>query len=465
MEYDRNMEKLTFKNKIGYASAAFGDAASYSFVNSFLLFFLTTVAGIEPAAAGTITIVGAIWNTLINPIVGYISDNAATKWGRRRPFMFAMSLPLAASIYLLFTAVELIPQIRAFYYGAVVIIFWSAYTGFFVPYLALGAEYTQDYNERTELRSYASIFNMLGNLVGLALPAAFADFLCGQGMSTAGAWSVTGGAVGLSSMLSIFITAKAAGPRDKSCCEKGKKPLPRVALREIFGEYGQVLKLEPVKYLLFTSLFALICNTMIMSDLVYYFTYNHGLSANQISGMFFYRICVCILLILVMKKISAATDKRTALLAVFAAGAIAIAAAKFTGVEGALQLYVFVFFVAVATSIYWQLMPAIIYDVCEYDELETGKKRQGAIVSLQGLVEALASGIGAQLLGIILQLGGFDGEAAAQTRQALVWVENSATVIPAVFLGLAFVALYKYPITKKRFEEIQRQLEERKRVG
>lgn len=86
-----------------------------------------------------------------------------------------------------------------------------------------------------------------------------------------------------------------------------------------------------------------------------------------------------------------------------------------------------------------------------------GKERQGTIVSMQGLVEALAAGIGAQLLGIILQLGGFDGKAAVQTQEALAWVENSVTVIPAGFL-----ALYKYPITKKKFEEIQRKLQEKK---
>ena len=457
------MKKLTFKNKIGYASAAFGDAASYAFINSFLLFFLTTVAGIEPAAAGTITIVGAIWNMLINPIIGYISDNSATRWGRRRPFMLVMSLPLAASIYLLFTAVDMLPQIKVLYYGAMLIVFWSAYTGFFVPYLALGAEYTQDYNERTELRSYASVFNMLGNMVGLVMPSAFASFLCRQGLTLEGAWSVTGATVGITSMLAVFITVRAAGPHDTDCREEGKRPVPRLDLREIFGEYGQVLKLKPVKYLLFTSLFALICNTMVMSDLVYYFTYNHGLSANQTSGMYFYRTCICIVLILIMKKISTVTDKRTALLSVFAIGAAAITAAKFTGVEGSLQLHIFVFFVAVATSIYWQLMPAIIYDVCEYDELETGKKRQGTIVSLQGLVEALAAGIGAQLLGVILQLGGFDGDAAVQTQQAMTWVENSATVLPALFLALAFLALFKYPITRKQFEEIQRKLAERKK--
>lgn len=457
------MKKLTFQNKIGYGSASFGDSASYAFINTFLMFFLTTVVGIAPAAAGTITVIGAVWNTIFNPIIGYLSDNARTKWGRRRPFMFVMSIPLAAAIYMLFTAVDLLPQIKPFYYGAILMIFWTAYTGFFVPYLALGAEYTQDYNERTELRSYASIFNMIGNLLGMVLPSVFVAFLGRVGMSDAGAWSVTGAAVGICSMLSIWITVKMAKAKDLPDKDRESRSLPRINLKEIFGEYLQVLKLKPIKYLLFTSLFALICNSVFFADLVYYFTYNHGLSAGEISGMFLYRTIICIILILIMKQISAVTDKRTALRMVFIIGAAAVTIARFTGVEGTVQLHIFVFFVAVSTSIYWQIMPAIIYDVCEYDELVTGKQRQGAIVSLQGLVEALASGIGVQLLGIILQMGGFDGSAAVQTERALRWVENSVTIVPAVFLVLAFCALSCYPITKKRFEEIQRQLAEKKK--
>ena len=127
------------------------------------------------------------------------------------------------------------------------------------------------------------------------------------------------------------------------------------------------------------------------------------------------------------------------------------------------MLFVFMLFVTISTSIYWQLMPAIIYDVCEYDELETGRQRQGVIVSLQGLVEALAAGIGAQLLGIVLQFAGFDGNAAVQTESALNAVELSVTILPAIFLILALVCMKKYPITKARFEEIQRQLAERKK--
>ena len=380
--------------------------------------------------------VGALWNTLINPIVGYLSDHAMTRWGRRRPFMVIMSLPMAASTYMLFTAVDLLPQIKPLYYGAILLIFWTSYTGFFVPYLALGAEYTKDYNERTELRSYASIFNMLGNVVAMVMPSILVAFLTDRGLSTPGAWSATGAIVGITSMASIFITARAAKNTDQSAPCGERTGLPRPNLVKIFREYWQVLKLKPVKSLLFTSLFALVSYAMFTSDLVYYFTYNQGLSPEQVSGMFLYRTFACLVLILIMRKISAATDKRTALMWVFVIGAVSVTIARIIGVESMWQLYVFVFFVAVSTSVYW----------------------------LQGLVEALATGMGSQILGIVLQLAGFDGSAQVQTETALTWVQNSVTVLPAGFLILAMIALSRYPITKERFEEIQRKLAERNKT-
>ncbi|MBQ5589507.1 MAG: MFS transporter, partial [Anaerotignum sp.] len=406
--------RLTMKGKLGYASAAIGDAACYMFINTFLLFFLTTVAGIAPAAAGTITIIGAFWNALVNPIIGYLSDNSATKWGRRRPFIIIMCVPLVASTFLLFTAVDVIPMIKPLYYGAMTMIFWTAYTGFFVPYLALGAEYTTDYNERTELRSYASIFNMLGTLVGMMIPSLLAEYLQHAGLSLSASWSLTGAFVGILSAISLLITAHAAKDRDVDCRIEGRGPLPHVSLKQIFGEYLQVIKLKPIRFLLFASLFSLIANTMMSSNLMYFFTYNMGLAAGEISLMFLYRSIMLILMILLVKKISSGGDKRKTLLTVFAIGTCTLLIGKLMDVNTIPELCIFIVIISVAPNIYWQLMPAIVYDVCEYDELETGKQRQGAIVSLLSLVEAFAAGIGSQLLGIILQFAGFDGEAAVQ---------------------------------------------------
>lgn len=455
-------EKLTMKGKLGYASAAVGDAACYMFINTFLLFFLTTVAGIQPAAAGTITVIGAFWNALVNPIIGYMSDNAATKWGRRRPFIIIMSVPLAASAFMLFTALDMLPVIKPLYYGAMTMIFWTAYTGFFVPYLALGAEYTTDYDERTELRSYASVFNIVGTLFGMVLPSVFAELLQGWGMSLEASWSVTGAVVGIFSMISLLITGIAAKNKDLDCRAEGRGPLPHMNLKVIFGEYGQVLKLRPVQWLLFSALFALIANTMMSSDLMYFFTYNQGLDPVETSMMFLFRSVMCVVIIMIVKRISAGRDKRTMLMSVYAVGGAALVINKFISPDNTPELCVFVVLAIIATTIYWQFMPAITYDVCEYDELETGKQRQGAIVSLLSLVEAFAAGLGSQLLGIILQLAGFDGSSAVQSESALLWIENCMTIVPVIFIALALLMLKKYPITKEKFAEIQRQLAERK---
>ena len=155
------MNRLTVKDHLGYSIGSIGDSLVYTFIGSFLMFFLTTVAGIEPAAAGVITAVGAVWNAVFNPVIGYLSDKVFTRMGRRRPLIIGFSLPLALSIFLLFTDLPLHGAVKAIYYGLMTIMFWTTYTGYYVPYCALGAEYTSDYDDRTKLRLFAAVFNII----------------------------------------------------------------------------------------------------------------------------------------------------------------------------------------------------------------------------------------------------------------------------------------------------------------
>ena len=139
-------DKLSIGTKCGYGFAAIGDAMGYTLPGTYLLFFLTTVAGIQPAMAGTITVIAAVWNALLNPIAGYISDHFVSRFGRRRPFMFVSTFPLVGAIILLFTAVELTDTLKTIYYCLVAMAFWTAFTSFFIPFYALGAEYTENYD-------------------------------------------------------------------------------------------------------------------------------------------------------------------------------------------------------------------------------------------------------------------------------------------------------------------------------
>ena len=452
------MNKTTLAEKIGYGFAALGDAASYGFISAFLLFFLTTIAGISPAIAGTIVAVGALWNSIFNPIMGYLSDRIFTRFGRRRPVMLAFCLPLILTLFLLFTNVNLSDGIKPLYYGVILVAFWTSYTGFFIPYLALGVDYTSDYDDRTVLRLFNSFFNMIGALLAMTAPSFLVGFFESQGMTLDRAWSMTGlviGAVSAASILITVFTSKQKDPPRTRPEDLQKEPLGK-AIIHIFTEYFSVAKLDVLRYLIVANLCGLFVFTIMMSDVVYFFTFCKGMTSAEASSAMALRVVFATLCIPIVGKMIKLTDKRETMIGAYVIGCLLLLAVRFLSIPATIEVFVYMLAMALCTAIYWQIMPGIFYDVCEYDRIVNGKDRSATIVSFQGLVEAIAAGMGGQLLGWILGAAGFDGSlpAAAQSETALLWIENSATLIPIAFSLITCWALYKYPLTKKKYEEM-----------
>ena len=225
--------------------------------------------------------------------------------------------------------------------------------------------------------------------------------------------------------------------------------------------YGEVLKQKPLRYLLLASVFYIMANTVYNADRLYFFTYNLGFDAVSISGALLFASFNGVLFMPVIMTLTRWMDKRSLLGLMMLTSAVLVTSAKFIGISSMVGMLLFTFVYSIGSAGYWQLMPAMLYDICEYDELITGNRRQGTIVSLQSVAESVPQALGMQLLGIILQLAGFNGAAVVQTPVALEWVENSIMIIPSVFMVLTVVMIYKYPITKKRFEEIQSELRKR----
>lgn len=442
------MENTTFKEKVGYGIASLGDAISYSFVGTFFLFFLTTIAHIPPALAGVIVAVGSVWNAVFNPVMGYLADNISTRFGRRRPVIFVFSIFLGIMLFLMFTDVNIPMSFKPMYYGIMTVLFWTAFTGFFVPYCALGTDYASTYDERTSIRSFAAFFNLVGTLFCMVMPTIIVEFLQQHGFTAAKAWSFMGGLLAVITSVTIIITVIVSKHRDLPCERTEKKPSGSHNILNIFSEYISVARLKPMKYLIVASLCSLIVYTMLMSNVMYFFTFNLKLTAAQISLCLLIRSLLGMTFLPLISKLSVIFDKRIALVICYSVGIIGMIALRFLSLEGFPGAIAYTFFLTVCTSAYWQMMPSIFYDICDYDKSVTGKQREAMILSFQGLVEAIAVGIGGQILGAILQMAGFDGNAAAQTAHAMTWIENSATVIPMIFMAISAVALYKYPLRR-----------------
>ena len=457
MKQVKDPNALTIKDNLGYGVGSSGDALVYSLVGSFLMFFLTTVAGLDPGAAGLITAIGAVWNALFNPMMGYFADHFTSRFGRRRPLIAAFLIPLLISVFLMFTKVDLPPFGKAIYYGAMVILYWTSYTGVFLPYLALGADYSSDYDQRTVLRLYASLFNNIGSVTAVALTNVLVEFLEQRGLSTPRAWSVTGGIMGLIAVLTFFVTVLVSKKKDPPC-EPSEKNREKFDLIRVLRDYFSLLKLKPVRHLVLASIASLICYSMIIACAVYFFTFNMGFSPAKTSLLLTSRVLVAFALLPVSGWMAMKFEKHRALMILSLIGAGLTIIIRITGVGNPILLALFVVAMSLCANSYWQLMPAIYYDVCEYDRYETGKKRQAEVLSFQGLVESTATGLGSLILGTVLKLAGFNGDAAVQSASALNWIFNCTTWVPAAFLILTALALFRYPLTKARYEAIRAEL-------
>ena len=163
---------------------------------------------------------GSIFESICGPIVGYTSDNIKTKYGKRKPFMIIASIPTAVVSTLLFSYLDARPVSKILYYTVLVLLYWGLFAIFFVPYIAWGSDLTEDYNERTSLRSFAYIGNQTGMAIGMVLPAFVTASLQDSGMSGAAAWRIIGISTGAISAFVLLFSSLTIHETDNPGCRE-----------------------------------------------------------------------------------------------------------------------------------------------------------------------------------------------------------------------------------------------------
>ncbi|HIU25770.1 MAG TPA: MFS transporter, partial [Candidatus Copromorpha excrementigallinarum] len=162
-----SLNRLTAVERLGYGLGSTGESAIYILYSFYAMFFLTDVAKVNTVSAGAIISVSTVANALFVIYLGYKSDSCRSKSGRRIPFMRAAILPAALFCIMCFSAVELPQNFKLPYYGAAVLGIIGMHTLFVLPYEALGAEITDNFEDRNSIRNYAKFFMGIGTLLGL----------------------------------------------------------------------------------------------------------------------------------------------------------------------------------------------------------------------------------------------------------------------------------------------------------
>lgn len=158
--------KLSTSTKIGYGVGQLGSGLAYNLFYYYFIYFMTSFAGVSPAAAGTISLFAVIWDAVTDPMVGFLSDSLKIKTGTPRRLMMKASVPLGITVFLLFSSFNFAADgIKIFYYAVVNILFWLFFTMCDIPHITLGQELTEDYDEKSSIRGFSSGFMYAVELV------------------------------------------------------------------------------------------------------------------------------------------------------------------------------------------------------------------------------------------------------------------------------------------------------------
>ena len=155
--------QLTLNTKFAYGFGQLAEGLKNSALGTFVLFYYNQVLGLPGTLAGLALAIALVFDAFTDPLAGSISDNWRGRYGRRHPFMYASAVPLAIAFYLLFSPPEGMSQWGLFLWlTATVLLTRGAMTLYHVPHIALGAELSTDYQERSQIVSIRYVFSFVG---------------------------------------------------------------------------------------------------------------------------------------------------------------------------------------------------------------------------------------------------------------------------------------------------------------
>jgi sugar (glycoside-pentoside-hexuronide) transporter len=411
-------------------------------------YFLTQIAGLRPALAGLVPLIGRALDAFTDPLMGEISDRTAWASGRRRPYFLIGAIPFGLSFALLWIDAPGASQAARFAYYTLAYCGMSlAMTVLSVPYLAIQPEMATGYDARTSLNTYRTLGALFGTVAAVALRAV-AESLGGG----ASGFALAGSLYGLMMALPWLAVHRATFERPAFQARRVTSGLV-AGLREVFAHAA------------FTRLTLIYIMGRIAMDLagalmILYTTYWLGRSEDFEIVMLLFLGSTAMALP-VWLRLSLGHDKAK----VFILGAswwmvFSVVLVFIQPDWPAWILYVSVPLVGVGYAVV-DLMPwSMVGEVIDEDELNSGERREGIYNGGFTFVRKLGGALGVFLVMSVLDLAGFE-QTDEQTELARQAIRCMTSLAPAFFLGLAVWLAIDYPLTRAEHSRIRSQLDRR----
>jgi GPH family glycoside/pentoside/hexuronide:cation symporter len=462
-------DRIPLLQKLAYAVGMFVNNLQAAALPAMVV-ILNLGLGMDPVLVGLIGSIPRIFDAITDPMMGYISDNARTRWGRRRPFILVGAL----SAGLIFALMWQLPagHSQVFYFWTFLgasIAFFGAYTVYATPFVAFGYEMTPDYHERTRLQAFA---NWIGQIPWIIVPWFYAIManktLFRDTVHGARTLAIFVGI--LVALLGIFpallCRERYASLAQQAAAGFWKNLLEFFRWFKLTFQCRPFLKLCAATFLVFNgfqlgSSFSL----YVMKYYVYAGADDPDKLAGNLQGSFGTLSSICTLCIIpLITWLSTRIGKRRAFTVTISLSIVGYGL-KWIGYNPD-HPYWLLFaapFVSFGIGSLFTLISSMVADVCDYDELTSHQRREGMFGAIYWWMVKIGMAVAALLGGIMLKVSGFDVAVQnAQPANTLFFLRLFDVGVPALTSLAAIFVMMTYEITEKRAREIRGELERRR---
>jgi len=492
-------DRVPLAQKIGYGLGTFPDMWGHWLYPTIAFQIFGLYLHVPQWQIGVAVILNRVFDAVSDPLFGWLSDNARTRWGRRRPFMFvgsvlaAVGLPFLLAVSPGWGSTNLFGLQISHYFWFMLAssaIYLPMVSCFNMPFVSLGNELTPDYHERTSVYSFKNTVQKIPE-VGL--------FMFGRFFST-GAW-VGADATNLFQRVRLMFTSAASwktapdgtapnlllGAQTYLVLCGGVLLLAGLACTFLVREryYDKLVATKHTKVSIRETLWQTLQCRPFRIQLAIQLSFNLGLSMVGTLGYVATLSYVCLgnnsvanfwnswmgianmplgfLGIPVFASISRYFGKRHSLMAVLWVAIAVFICTWWLYTPKVLWLQMFASgLIAFIGAGFWTLIGSIGADVMDYDELESGRRREGSFAACGSWINKFGMAVGAGFGFFLLEWIGFDSSAAIQTPHTIFMIRFLLAAIPIIGLAIALAALTRFPLSQEKMADIRQQLEARR---
>ncbi|MBT4520489.1 MAG: hypothetical protein HOC23_10830 [Halieaceae bacterium] len=465
------MSSLPFSTKFTYSLGQLSWAAKDTSFHYFLFFYYTQFLGLSASLAGLAALLALIADGISDPIIGQVSDNwRGGKWGRRHPFMAMAIIPFPLFLVAIFNPPEGLSQSLLFaWYLTNAIVIRTFLTLFTVPHLALGAELSEDYEERTSIATFRNLMGYTGGLSiqviawFVLIPAATAAGMAANGYRNVG---FVAAGVAVLGMVAAFL-----GTRDRiKHLAKTSEAQQARPWYYAFSDVMAMLKNHSARVYLGANLVLVTAVGVSNTMLLHVNNFFYGFSPQQ-TGIFMLCIFLCLLPAGWLAKhcVRLFGKERGVILLICCMapiGPIPILAHLYglTPPSGSTGLLIVVCsFIVLHQSFYIaniNIAGGMVPDIADEMALKSGMRQEGIINSGMMLAQKMTFGLGAFFAGIAIDFAGFEGvtdvsQVTDTMLTRLAWVYGPGLM----FISLLVALIYsRYKLSRSRLDDVRRQL-------